>query len=362
MTWRPDPEMTELAKTVFKSKTLMAKKQQGQCLLEGTPYGLVEILSLSRNGRFLVAAEAPPRELPERELSPEIAEHLRRNGLRPWRYASADNIAHVVLDLGEPDDVAPLSDQPSRSAFLGSMASGPEIIGEDRQAIAALLAAVVSASRGGDPLAILAGPAGVGKHVMAVAVARRLNRRPQELPLARLFVPRMLRTGPETLMDVLLSIREQLTSQDLLVVSDAELFRQLPVPWQHHFGREISALPAHVLLLSTEPHTPCSLPAIGVSAIGFERKGEIAEFLASIQPDADGRFLESVRDMIAHAAMMPGFGVLPGRFRYLVDLVVGLHSQKEATRTIVTPDDAAAAVDLVKQAWFVGPADEDRDI
>jgi hypothetical protein len=360
VSWRLDPQMTELARTVFKSETLVVKRQQGQYLLEGTPYGQLEILSLSRKGCFLLAAQAPPRELPARELPVEIVHHFRRNGLRPWKYATADSISQVVLDLGAAQDSDPPDATSLWSPFLSPMAPGPEVIGKGRQALVSQLMAIISAARCGDPVPILAGPVGVGKHVITSGVARGLSLRPLELRLARLLIPRMLQTGPETLMDALLNSREHLTGRELLVMSDAELFWQLPTLYRGHFGQEISSLPSRALLLSTNPQVPPGFQAIRLNAVGLGEEEEITGFLACTMPNADSRLLKSARDMMVSSAIVPPFGVLPGRLRYLVELVAAWHGQ-DPTETVWTPDDVAAAVDLVAQAWADAAAGEDRD-
>jgi hypothetical protein len=361
VSWRVDPEMTELAKTVFKNEASTVKKQPGQYLLDGTPYGQVEILSLQRKGCFLVAAQSPPQKLPERELPQDVADHLRRNGLRPWKYATAGSVCQVVLDLGAAGGGDGPNARPSWSPFVGPMAPVPQVIGKVRQALVNQLRAMVSATRGGDPLPVLAGPRGVGKHVMAGHVADRLKLVALELPLARLLIPRMLQTSAETLMDMLLSCREHLTGRELLIASDAELLRQLPAAYRGHLCQEIAGLPARVLLLSTEPQMPSGLQAVRLSAVGFQGQEEIAEFLACIMPDADSRCLRSARDMMACGATVPGFGVLPGRLRYLLELVAAWHGQ-DGTRAAWTPDDVAAAVDLAGRAWAGGARSEDQEM
>ncbi len=358
MTWEVDPQLTEIAKAVFHRSSLTVRKREGQYLLEGTPYGQVEILSLHSGGHFILAAESPPQEMDESGLSAEMVDHLRRNGLRPWKHTVAVSIRQIVYSLGVRHGPETPREPMITSPFIQPMSPGPDVIGEDRQARVHVMAALVSSVRPNSPLPLLWGPPGIGKHTTALALARTLDIDPIEMSVSKLMIPRIFQTPSELLMGTLVECHLHLTDRVLLVLSDAELFDHLPVSYQTYFWGEISRLPSRVLLLSREYEASLHHPCIGRQASGFHDRDEIRSFLRCVLGDSDSGILGSALDMMTRAATLPGFGVLPGRLRYLLDLVMTLNDHK-AHPPAFTPDDVAVAIDMIRPTWEDQASQED---
>jgi hypothetical protein len=319
MTWILDQKMTEWARGILGDEGLVVKRRGGQYLLEGTPYGRVEVLSLSRKGHFLVAAQTPPREIPESEISEEIRDHLRRHGLRLWKYETGATVSQILSRLRDPEGSRPARNPVVWSPLTQPMTGEAPVVGEDRTRTVELLMALVSTTGPQRPIPVLSGPAGVGRHTITAAVVRRLNKCPTELPLARLMVPRALQTPCELLMDTLVTGRSYLTADDLLVVSDAALLRHLPSSHLSYFLSELSSLP-HVLLLSVPGQLGPGPQCTCLNVVGLSDSQDIEELLRFAMPGFRERLRDSTFEMICCAAAVPGLGVLPGRLLYLMEL------------------------------------------
>jgi hypothetical protein len=145
--WKRNPLITQGAQRAFPNQAPIGYSRGDNALLENTPLGRIEIIRLhsaAGGGLYLVAAQHPPSDLDaSQSLSPELEDHLRRYGLRPWKSAQANSVLDVIQDLGRPESKGRTEVENHWSPFCIEMPAGPEIIGRDRRYLVDVLAAMV---------------------------------------------------------------------------------------------------------------------------------------------------------------------------------------------------------------------------
>ncbi len=362
MRWETDRQTTEWLRRAFNDPRLKVKRKGRQYLVEGTPYGLVEIVSLSRRDRFLIAAQAPPNEMSSSDVPTEILSHLRHHGLKPWRYATGTTIAEVLISLRDPGDILPEDMSIPWSPFVSPLPSDVTLVGEDRRQVAFQATAIVRMTGPNRPIPLLIGPASVGKQTVAAEVAAKLGLRGLRLCLPSALTPRLLQTPCEQLTDTMHLVRSQLGDDDLLVLSGAELLRRLPAYFLPYVLGQLGLLP-HVLLLSIDHASETMTKCAGVLVPGLTERQEIQKLLRVALPDHHARPCGATLDMMARAASIPGIGILPGRLLDLIELAGLLRERRGCDAHVeLTPDDAMAAIDLAGRAWRDTVASVEREL
>lgn len=355
MSWNIDPYATRAAAEVFRPRRPVVRRNGRQYVIESTPFGKVELIPLP-GGRFLAAAESPPRVMPSLELARlgrDALGHLRRNKLRAWKIVPGSNVAEALRHLLEDG-----SQGNERSQLLTWLAYGCELtkraklLGRARLPLAEQLAAMVGAHEGEAPVPALVGPAGVGKRTVLFAVAERMGLSAVELPLRRILTDRILQTPMECFLDTVLVAAGHMAEGDLLAVSDAELIAELPQDMPRYVLTELNILPNVVLLADTHgwaaEKTPCVVP---LACPGLADTHEACELMRAHgeEPDLAGPALS----MICRAASLPAVGIVPGRLLYVARLAKAMTAKEGSisARQPLSPDEVAPAIHTAQQAY-----------
>ncbi len=355
MPWKPDRAATGLARTVFEGYEPTVRRNGGHYLVDGTPYGLLELIALG--GRYLVATRAPPVgavTLDAERLPDEVRRHLDRNGLKPWKIVPGDDLA-VALEHVEDEQGGEEVPEVPWSHYVRPLAEPPALVGEARRRTAKLMAGLVKAQGPDDPIPALTGPAGVGKRTVAATAAGRLGLHGVELPLGRILIDRVFSTPAETLLGTLLAAAEAVAEgQELLVASGGEWLARLPGGARRQMLAELSRLP-NAVLVAGDGAVGRMRGIAAVPCPGLGEAAEVEQLLAAGFPQV--RLLGSAREMICRAAAVRGVGILPGRLLYVVRLAVALMEHPEGKAPELSPDEAATAIRIARGAWEtdVGP-------
>jgi len=342
--WQVDQEMTKAVECVFADHKPTVRHLNGQqYLLDHTPYGTVEIFPIDQEGKYLVAAEHPPAQLRTTKVPEYILAHLSKHRLRPWRYQHASTVLEVVYSLNSSEQVDPAT---KWSPYAMEVPSPPQhIIGEHRQQRVHTIEALIRAAHPGGPVTALSGPRGVGKHTLTAALARQLNLQAVEIPLFRLLIPRVLKTGLEALMESLVEWTQQEDEQVLVVLSDAELVEKvLPSTYRRLVIQELSRIP-YVLLLSnaTEP-LPIPLTA-QVRCEGLRSVDELKSLLKNAVDMGKLPLADSALKLLQRTSQHPEFGILPGRALHALRLSQLLKQGNRKNKSkVLSPDDVMPAL------------------
>jgi len=354
MSWTIDPHATRVAAELFKPHRPVVKRNDSQYVIEATPYGRVELISLP-GGHFLAAAESPPLALPAVEqarLSRDLLGHLQRNRRLQWKVVLGGDAAealHHLLQYDPPGDGKPrlLTWLP----YACKLIQRGKLIGRARLPVAEQLAATIRAHKDGDPLPALVGPPGVGKRVTLLAVAERLDMSAVELPLRRIFTDRILQTPMECFLDTVLVAAKYAAEDDLIAVSDADLTTSLPPNSSQQAMLELSRLPNVALLTSSGSWATEKTPGVvPIACAGLADMGEASGLLAIEEPSL--AFVGPALSMICRAASLPGVGIIPGRLLYLARLAKSLTAYDDSSRPqSLSPDEVAPAISIGQDAW-----------
>ena len=319
-----------------------------QFLLSPTPYG--QIVTIPVKAGYLVAAEQPPegQVMDVSVLEPRLAAHLERNHLRPWRVVQSHDLADVIRQLGQESQPVSMNKDGPWSPYLTPMKACAKWVGETRQRCLEQVKALVAASRGG-PLAQVVGMEGVGKRVMAAAIAAQCKWNPVELPLSRFLVDRIVPTAQELLLEALVTGVGCMGEGDLLVVSDADLLHFLPPRISGQLRGEVARMP-HALLLARPTGPQVQMPdVISIGCPGLDSLAEAREVLAAEHPEVE--FAGAASDMVAGAAHVEGVGIVPKRLLYITRLSAALVGAQAGAKAVLSPDDVATPIRLARAAW-----------
>ena len=353
MSWRVDPKATRAAAELFGARQTV-KRNGRQYLLERTPYGQMELIPIGRD-RYLVAVESPPADAPRyprSALTPELAEHLRSNGLHPWRIVPGAEASEALGNLAraEPagqDDAT----GPAWSRYTCDLPKGAKLVGADRLRLAERWAGLIAAPAAAGALPAMAGPRGVGKRTLTAEAAGRLGLSAVELPLHRILTDRILQTPMELFVETALAAISQLSERDLLVVSDAEAIALTPPRQRREILAELGRVPHVVLLADVGDLSAAQLPGVVPQACpGLAGTEEAGELIATNLPGIE--LATPALVMLCRAASLHGVGVVPGRLLYTIGLARSLIDPTDPSKLKrISPDEAAPAIELAARAW-----------
>ena len=351
--WRVNADATRQAQALFRGFKPEIRGNGRQYVLAPTPFGRVEFIPV--RGDFLIAAELPPRtdrNLSREALSDEIARHLTTNGLQAWKMIPTQDVSQALSYLVRPGPTASHERAPEAvpwSPYLRSFGKQAGLIGLRREALAERLGSLVFAQGPGAPLPVLVGPAGVGKHVIAAAVATRDEMVPVELPLARLLVNRVLSTPAETFLETVIAAGSGLGTKDLLVVTDAELITRLTAYQRYQMLMELGRLP-RVMLVATAGAAGWRCPSglVRLACPGLANEQEGGRLLGEHFPGLE--FVGSAMAMLCHASRLASVGIIPARLLFLARLGLERGDRAGAPKKFF-PDDAATVVQTGAPAW-----------
>ena len=345
--WQLDPADTEAAKRIFNAYEPTVMRNGRNYLLENTQWG--RMLLISCGALHVVAAEHPPQAtVAPLSLPQETLHHLESNNLHLWTTVRSSDLASMLREISEKERGDQGIDEPWSPYTCPMDDTAAELIGEQRGEVCDRLTALLDVWRSSDPLLCVIGPEGVGKHVLAMAAAGQLDLlRAVELPLGRLFVDRIFPTGFEVFLSTILRGAVDMDETDLLVVSDTQLLDALAGPVRDQILRELSRVP-RVLLLS-HATAPTLAGIIALECPGLADLDEAQQLVALEFPGSnlEGPTLE----MLCRAASGHEVGIIPARLLSLVRMGLRLSHAGEALSATLRPDDAAAAIGLVKGAW-----------
>jgi len=365
MAWETDAAATVAARNAFAPLGCepTVKRNGRQFLVEKTPLGRVEILSFP--GHVLVAVQRPPAggaAVAVEALPPDIRRHVAQNRLQPWKLYSTPScdLTLILSELagspqgsGDAATGAPASAEPW-CPYVRRLRREGELVGESRRGLADQLQGLLAAQGEGSPVPALTGPVGVGRRSVVAAAAAELKLDAAELPLDRVFlVERFLQTPPELFLEIVLAAGQSIGGRGLLVVSDAHLLAHLDESHRRHALRELTRLP-HAVLVSD---SASGVDVPGVAAMACPGLGaREARRLVGLAHEGL-QVADPAMEMLCRAAFMPGVGVVPVRLLYMVRLGLSLVKGREGLgASTFSPDDAAPAICLARQAWDAAPA------
>jgi hypothetical protein len=360
MSWTIDQEGTQQAAKLFGYRYKpMVKKNGEQYLVEPSPYGRIELVPI-RQGTFLAAAQSPPEQASAFNIvmvPPGILNHLRRNKLKPWKVVRGQRITDVLSSLVRDDS----NDAEKEGILWSPYAFVPptrgKLIGETRLHVTQQLVALIQVRNINNPLPLLTGLQRVGKHTVAEKVASKLSLSMIELPLGRLLTDRVFQTPQEFFLEMILSAKANLSDQELLLISDAQLICGLSGVYRHQLLLELARLPRVVLIADGYGQSLTEIPNIvALICPGLANMGEAMELLRLKEPRLE--LVGSALKMICNSTCVPGVGIIPGNLLFLVRLGCSLMDPYSKSGSIkFSPDVATAAANIAGQAWnteFVG--------
>ena len=140
---------------------------------------------------------------------------------------------------------------------------------------------------------------------------------------------------------------DHLGPNDVLVISDAEIFQRVERLRRPHMLRELALLP-RVCLLSRQTSPPQD-GVVPLACPGLESYHEVEALVAAEFPDVS--FEGAALELLAQSAAYDTVGVIPGRLLYLVRLAVTLLGLASGSPIVLAPDEAANVISLARPAW-----------
>jgi hypothetical protein len=375
MDWELNPCATKVAKDIFPQYAANVRvKQHGeQYLIQPTPYGVIELLPLQRG--FLIAAENPPPSaavnIDPAELDVRIQHYLEKNGLRPWKITSNGKCTEVIRLLAAEKDVEGQGQEaiPPFSQYISGLNRTGALVGEARLRCFENLATLVKAQQPAGPVVQLVGLRGIGKRTMAASLALHGYRLGGELVLSRLLVKRIFTTPIELVVETLLAGNKSMESEDLLVISDAELLETMPRSIRDQVIHELARLP-HVVLTARSRRKQSAVDHLLRLDVPGLTVAEARFLIAAEYPNIE--FAGSAMDLLIQSCHSTA-GILPGRLLYLTDLAQAIlgpapnyldsheptdkqdhqdgEDRQKQDEIVLAPDEIAAALRMVGSAW-----------